>query len=317
MKPIVALPFRSQAALISDEARQKLKDAGFDLVCNETGKTLPKDQQKAMIKDAFAIIAGTEPYNAEMISEANNLKVIIRFGVGTDNFDLGAMREKGISVGVIANHNSVAEFALTLMLSVIKNLPKYDSTVRDGAWTRYPMHELNQKTIGIVGFGRIGQCLAGMLTGFNTKILAHDPYLSDERILACGATPVSLDELLESSDIVSLHLPSTPETRHMINRETISKMKNGAYIVNTSRGALVDEAALYEALTEGKLAGAALDVYEVEPVTKDNPLFSLDNIVLAPHVAALSYETNYNACMTCADSIIRVAEGKTPIYPVL
>lgn len=317
MKPIVALPFRSQAALICDEARQKLKDAGFSLVCNETGKKLPREQQKELIKDAFAIIAGTEPYDAEMISEANNLKVIIRFGVGTDNFDLDAMREKGIAVGVIANHNSVAEFALTLMLSVIKNLPKYDSTVRDGAWTRYPMHELNQKTVGIVGFGRIGQCLAGMLAGFHTKILAHDPYLSDDKILACGATPATLDVLLANSDIISLHLPSTPETHHMINRETISKMKDDAYIVNTSRGALVDEVALYEALTNGKLAGAALDVYEVEPVTKDNPLFSLDNIVLAPHVAALSYETNQNACMTCADSILRVADGKLPIYPVL
>ena len=314
MKPIVAMPFRSQAALVCDEARQMLIDAGFELRCNETGKSLPREEQKAMIADAFAVIAGTEKYDAEMLEGADQLKAVIRFSVGTDNFDLNTMKEKGIAVGVIANHNSVAEFALTLMLNVIKNMPRFDAAVREGKWARFPIRELSKKTVGIVGFGRIGSRLAELLSGFNVNLMAYDPYLDAETIKARGASPATLEELLRSSDIVSLHLPSTPDTYHLINSDTIAMMKDGAYLVKTARGALVDEKALHAALTEGKLAGAALDVYEVEPITADNPLFALDNTALAPHAAALSYETNYNGGITCAQSIIQVYNGGTPVY---
>lgn len=316
MKPIVALPFRHQAGLICDEARQMLVDAGFELVCNETGTRLPREAQKEMIANAFAVIAGTEKYDADMLSEANNLKAIIRFGVGTDNFDLVAMREKGIALGVIANYNSVAEFALTLMLGATKNLPKFDATVRDGAWTRYPMFEVSNKTVGIVGFGRIGRRLAELLKGFNVTLLVYDPYIDPAAVASLGAQSVSLDTLLKQSDFVSLHLPATPQTHHLINAETLALMKPNAYLINTSRGALVDEQALYEALVKGTIRGAALDVYETEPVEKGNPLFTLDNIVLAPHVSAMSYETNYNAGITCAQSIIQVFQGGKPVYPI-
>lgn len=316
MKPIVALPFRHQAGLVCEDARQMLLDAGFELVCNETGARLSREDQKAMIEDAFAVIAGTEKYDADMLSAAKNLKVIIRFGVGTDNFDLKAMREKGVSLGVIANHNSVAEFALTLMLGAVKNLPKFDATVREGAWTRYPMRELSHKTVGIVGFGRIGRRLAELLKGFNVTLLVYDPYIDPAAVSQLGATLVPLDELLKQSDFVSLHLPATEQTHHLINARTLALMKPGAYLVNTSRGALVDEQALFDALTAGRISGAALDVYEMEPVQKGNPLFDLDNIVLAPHVSAMSYETNYNAGITCAQSIIQVYQGGKPVYPI-
>ena len=125
-----------------------------------------------------------------------------------------------------------------------------------------------------------------------------------------------MEQLLRQSDVVSLHIPSTPETHHLINAETLAMMKDGAYLVNTARGALVDEKALYEVLTSGKLSGAALDVFEKEPITKDNPLFTLDNTVFAPHVSALSFETNYNGSLICAESIIRVYRGEKPVYPV-
>ena len=316
MKPIVSLPFRHQKGLVCEEARQMLIDAGFELRCNETGDRLSREDQKAMIKDAYAVIAGTEKYDADMLAGAENLKVIIRFGVGTDNFDLDAMREKGIAVGVIANYNSVAEFALTLMLGLIKNLPKFDATVREGKWTRYPMGELSGKTVGIVGFGRIGRRLAQLLKGFDVHLIVHDPYLPKEAISDFGATPATLEELLRQSDVVSLHLPATPQTQHLINADTLDLMKDGAYLVNTSRGALIDERALYDALVSGKLRGAALDVYETEPVVKGNPLFDLDNIVLAPHVSAMSFETNYNGGLTCARSIISVRNGGKPVYPI-
>ncbi len=314
MKKKVAFPFRHHATLVCPEAKQMLLDAGFELVCNDTGEKLSFEEQHAMIADAFAVIAGTERYDAEMLEGCSELKVIIRFGVGTDNFDLETMKKKGIQVGIISNYNAVAEFALTLILATMKNLPLYDAEVRSGGWARYSMRELSYKTVGLMGFGRIGKRLAELLKGFDVKVLAYDPYLPPEVMIERGAEPVSFDELLARSDVVSLHLPATEATRHIINAETIAKMKDGAYLVNTSRGILIDEAALLEALKSHKLGGAGLDVYEKEPVTAENPLFKLDNDVLAPHVSALTYETNYNAGIICANSIINVLHGERPVH---
>ena len=312
----VALMTRHHATLICQEARELLLNAGFEIVSNDTGLILSPEEQKALIKDAYAIVAGTEKYDREMLLGCDNLKVVTRFGVGTDNFDLNTMREMGVQVGVIANHNAVAEFALTLMLNVLKNQQNYDPVVRQGLWSRFPMRELSAKTVGIVGFGRIGRRLAELLSGFGVKILAYDPYLNEQAARERNVTPVALDELLAQSDIVSLHLPSTPQTYHLINTESIARMKDGAYLVNTSRGSLVDESALYDALVSGKLAGAGLDVFEREPITAENPLFALTNTALAPHVSALTYETNYNGGIICAQSIVNVAQGGKPLYPL-
>ena len=307
---------RHHASLICEEARTMLKEAGFEIVSNDTGRILSREEQKELIRDAYAIIAGTEKYDREMLDGCDSLKVVTRFGVGTDNFDLQAMRDMGIQVGVIANYNAVAEFALTLILSVMKNLPRYDQAARAGKWSRFQMRELTGKTVGLVGFGRIGRRLAELMSGFGVTILAYDPYMNEEAAKERKVQSVSLEELLERSDVISLHLPSTKETYHLINKENIGKMRDGAYLINTSRGALVDEEALYEALACGKLSGAALDVFEKEPVTADNPLFGLEQTVLAPHVSALTYETNYNGGLICAESIIRVAQGQKPIYPL-
>lgn len=312
----VAFPFRHHASLVCAEAKQMLIDAGFELVCNDTGRKLDRDEQKAMIADAYAIIAGTEPYDADMLSACKELKVMMRFGVGTDNFDLNAMREMGVQVGVIANHNAVAEFALTLMLSTLKNVPLYDAAVRRAGWNRYTMRELSGKTVGLMGFGRIGRRLAELLSGFRANVIAYDPYMNDEAARQLNVHPVSFDALLEQADIISLHLPMSAATRHTINAETIAKMKDGAILINTARGGLVDEKALVVALESGKLSGAGLDVYETEPVVPGNPLFDIQNTVLAPHVSALSIETNFEAGMTCARSILQVAEGGKPTYPL-
>jgi len=316
MKPIVVLPFHSQARAFCAEARQMLLDAGFELRCNDSGNRPTPEDLKQMLSGAYAVVAGTEKYTADVLAAADQLKAVIRFGVGTDNFDIPAMREKGLAIGVIANHNSVAEFTLTLMLGMIKNLPRLDTAARNGQWARFPMRELSRKTVGIVGFGRIGRRLAELLKGFEVELLAYDPFVPHDTINSCGAEPVTLEQLLGRSDVVSLHLPSTPDTYHLINAQTLAQMKDGAYLVNTARGALIDEKALYEALTSGKLSGAALDVFEKEPITKDNPLFTLDNAVFAPHVSALSFETNYNGSIICAESIIRVYRGENPVYPV-
>ena len=178
------------------------------------------------------------------------------------------------------------------------------------------MRELTGKTVGVVGFGRIGRRLCELLSGFGVTVLAYDPFMNEQAAAERKVTPVALDTLLESADIVSLHLPATEETKHLINADTIAKMKDGAYLINTSRGALVDEKALYDALTSNKLAGAALDVFEREPVTADNPLFALPNTVLSPHCSALTYETNYNGGIICAQSIVNVLRGGKPLYPL-
>ncbi|MBR5267467.1 MAG: phosphoglycerate dehydrogenase [Lachnospiraceae bacterium] len=316
MKKKVAFMTRHHSTLICEEARTMLTEAGFEIVSNDTGRILTREEQKALIKDAYAIIAGTEKYDRDMLEGCDNLKVVTRFGVGTDNFDLQAMREMGMQVGVIANYNAVAEFALTLILAVMKNLPRYDAAVRDGKWSRFSMRELTGKTVGLVGFGRIGRRLAELLAGFGVTILAYDPFINEEAAKERHVQVADLDELLAKSDVVSLHLPSTKETQHLINAESIAKMKDGAYLINTARGALVDEEALYGALVSGKLSGASLDVFEKEPVTKENPLFGVENTVLAPHVSALTYETNYNGGLICAESIIRVANGEKPVYPL-
>ncbi len=312
----VAIPFKHQSTLVCDEAREMLKNAGFEILCNE-GRDLSRDEQKEMIKDAFGIMAGVESYDADMLSACKSLRCVIRFGVGTDNFDLQKMKEMNVEVGVISNRNAVAEFTLTLMLAAVKNLILFDRTTRQGRWDRFTMTELAGKTIGIIGFGRIGKRLAELLKMFDATILVYDPYIEGSALkTGDDFRLVSFEELLAQSDIISVHAPSVKSTYHMINAETIGKMKDGVVLVNTSRGALIDETALYEALVSGKVRAAGIDVYEKEPITKENPLLTLDNVVVAPHAAALSYETNYNGGLISAKSIINVLNGGKPLYPL-
>lgn len=316
-KPIVAMPFRHHATHVSPEARKLLTDAGFVLRCNDTGRVLTPEEQHDMIRDAFAVIAGTEKYPAGMLAGCERLRVIVRFGVGYDNFDLNEMKRMGIRVGVIANYNAVAEFTLTLMLAAIKNYPRLDAAVRRGEWARFPMRELSGKTVGLIGFGRIGRRVAELLAGFGVTLLVYDPYTKPEVLAAQHAEGVALDELLERSDIVSLHLPSNAETYHFLDAGRIARMKDGAILINTARGALVEEAALVAALRSGKLFSAGIDVYEHEPVTPDTPILAVENTALAPHCSAITFETNYNGGITCAESILRVWNGGDPVYPVL
>ena len=317
MKPIVAFASAHQDSQVCMEAKELLRNAGFELALNETGKKFNSSELKEFIKGAFGVVAGTEKYDADVLAGCTELKAVVRFGVGTDNFDLETMKKMGVKVGVISNNNAVAEFTLLLMMATVKQLVRYDHAVRGGGWDRYRMTELRGKTIGIVGFGRIGKRLAELLSGFGCRILAYARHLDDETAKKYNIILTDFDSLLAQSDIVSLHIPANDSTKHIINRKSIAKMKDGAVLINTARGALVDEESLYEALTSGKLAGAGLDVYEKEPVTSaDNPLFSLDNVVLAPHCAALSEETNYNGGLICARSMISVYNGGEPEYPV-
>ena len=294
-----------------------LIDSGFELVCNESGKVLSFEEQKDMIHDAFAVIAGTEKYDAAMLNGCGELRVILRFGVGTDNFDLETLHRMGVQVGVISNCSAVAEFAVMEMLCAMKHLPQLDREVRQGRWTRYPMREERGKTVGLIGFGRIGKRCAELLAPFGARLLAYDPRPDAACAQRLGVTLTGFEQVLAQSDVISLHLPATPATRHLICRDTIAMMKDGVFLVNTARGSLVDEGALYEALTNGKMAGAGLDVYEDEPVrSPDNPLFALDNVTLTPHTAAITAETNYQGGIDCAQSVLNVAQGGKPVWPL-
>ena len=315
-RPLVVFPFRSFPSLVGEKTAQELENAGFRVAANLTGRKLTDAEMQGLTKDAFAIIAGSERYSRDLIRAAKNLRLILRFGVGLDNFDLDAIRERGILLGVIRNDQAVAEHALMLMLSVLRQAPARDHEIRSGVWNHTPLHELRGKTVGLLGFGRIGQSVAALLQSFRVTLLAADPFFDQEAGKRLHVTEAGFEELLKKSDILSLHLPDKKENENLLNETAFSFMKPGAFLINTARGKLVDENALLKALESGRLAGAGLDVFRTEPLPKDSPLLSAPNLVLSPHTAALTVETNEEACRTVVSSVIRVFYGQEPDYPV-
>ena len=203
-----------------------------------------------------------------------------------------------------------------LMLSLLRQQSARERELRDGIWDHSLAAELRGKTVGLYGFGRIGRRLAGLLSGFEVKIIAADPYFDEAAGRRWNVTRTDPDTLLKESDILSLHLPGTAENAGIIGEEAIGKMKHGARLINPARGILVDEEALCRALSEGRLAGAALDAFSKEPPAADSPLFSAPNLILTPHMAALTAETNRAACRTALRSVLSVYHGGEPEYPV-
>lgn len=224
------------------------------------------------------------------------VRLIMRWGVGYDQIDVVAAAERGIAVANTPSYctDEVAEHTIALLVSAARRVPQIHAGMAAGGWpstrTR-PVHRIRGQTLGLVGFGRIGVATARRAAGLGLRLIAHDAYLSDEQIRARGAEPRSLDALLAEADFVSLHMALTPETRHIIDARCINLMKPTAYLINTCRGPVVDEQALTAALQRGHLAGAALDVFETEPLAGDSPLRHMDNVILTPHMAAYSEES--------------------------
>jgi len=253
--------------------------------------------------------------DAELLAAAPRLRVVGRIGVGLDNLDLPALSERGVVVCWPPEENavSVAEHVFALLLSLARKVPAGDQSVRAGEWDR-PAHigfELFGKTLSILGMGRIGMRVALRARAFGMRVLGYDPYLTAQSpaITESGAELVSLAEALSRADVVSLHLPLTPETRRLLNAGALSQMKPTAVLLNTSRGGVVDEAALTAALREGRLAGAALDVRETEP-PGDSPLHALPNVVLTPHIASWTAESLHRVISTVAADVSRVLDGE-------
>jgi len=269
------------------------------------------------LRGVDAVILGGEKFTAEVIEAVDRLKVIGRFGVGLDNVDLDAATRRGVFVTftpVLAE--TCAELTLGLILALARRIVEADSAVRAGGWEseKFAGHDVQGATLGIIGLGRIGSVVARRARGFNMKVLYYSrtrkPDLEKELGLEC----VDLDTLLKESDFVSLHVPLTEKTVNMIGERELRLMKKTAYLINISRGLVVDEKALYKALAEGWVAGAGLDVLSVEPPSPENPLLKLRNVVLTPHVGSATVECRRRMTLTVVDDVLRVLEGKMPRY---
>ena len=274
-----------------------------------------RDELKAALQkgvDAVLIRSATK-MDAEAIGWAKGLKVIARAGVGLDNVDIPSATTAGVMVvnAPTSNIVSAAELAISLLLASARFISPAHAALKNGKWARskYTGAELFEKTIGIVGFGRIGQLVATRMQAFGMNVIAYDPYLAPARAAQLGAKLVDLDELLKNSDFISIHLPKTKETANLIGKDALAKVKPTVRIINAARGGVLDENALYEALKEGKVAGAGLDVFATEPCT-DSPLFTLDNVVATPHLGASTDEAQERAGIAVAISVRKALSGE-------
>lgn len=260
----------------------------------------------ALIEAEAVLIRSATKMDAEAIAAAPALRVIARAGVGLDNVDVPAATQAGVMVvnAPTSNVTSAAELAVGLLLASARNIAPASAALKGGAWKRnaYGGVELLDKTAGIIGFGRIGQLVAQRLTGFGMKLIAHDPFANTQRAGQLGVRLVGLDELLESSDFISIHLPKTTETLGLIGKEALAKVKPGVHIVNAARGGILDEEALADAVAQGRVAGAGLDVFAQEPCT-DSPLFAFENVVVTPHLGASTDEAQEKAGIAVARSV--------------
>ncbi|TFV95135.1 phosphoglycerate dehydrogenase [Orlajensenia leifsoniae] len=268
----------------------------------------------AALADANAILVrSATQVDAEAIAAAPKLQVIARAGVGLDNVDIKAATTAGVMVvnAPTSNIISAAELTVGHILSLARHIPAAHNALAQGQWKRsaYTGTELYEKTVGIIGLGRIGALITARLQAFGTNVIAYDPYITSARAQQLGVQPVSLDELLEQSDFITIHMPKTPETTGMISTEQLKKMKKTAYVVNVARGGLIDEAALHEALVAGEIAGAGLDVFVSEP-PEDSPLLALPNVVVTPHLGASTDEAQEKAGVSVAKSVRLALAGE-------
>jgi len=280
---------------------------------------LTEDGIIRVAQEAEAILFRMKPpVTFRLLSSCPKLKCVGRHGVGLDSLDLEAATRLGIPVvhAPGSNSDSVAEHALMLMLAAVKKLVPIEQGTRMGEWRGQQVRgitELKGATLGIIGVGNIGRRVAHIARGFGMRTLGYDPYVPPDELERREVEPVrEIAQLLARADIVTCHTPLTSETRHLINETTIGQMKDGAIFINTSRGGVHDERALFEALTRGELRAAGLDVWEEEPVSKDNPLLNLPNVVCTPHVAGLSETASRNIALQVAEEILRVLRGEKP-----
>ena len=295
-------------------AKALLEENGAQVIENPNGRPMTREELLAVVGDIDGVVVGVDTWNEEIFSRAPKLRAMARFGVGVDNIDLAAAKAHGIQVTNAKgmNSNPVAELTVGLILSTLRNVPAFNASVREGKWDRFMGRDLAGMTIGLLGFGDIAQRVAKKLSGFDVSICAYDLYPNLEKAKELSVEMVSMEEVLRRADVVCMHLPSLPSTHRIMNERTFGMMKDGSYFINTARGALVDETALAQALRSGKLKAAAVDVFEQEPVRRDNPLLALPNLFATPHTAAETYDTYHNVGLATARQLLDVFAGKKP-----
>ena len=308
-KVLLAVP---QAHPVIEPVLERLRAAGCELVRNRSGRKLSEQELIESLPGVFGTIAGVEPYNERVFAAAPELKVVARMGVGYDLIDVAAATRHGVAItmGFGTNHEAVADHAFALMAGLGNRLLAYHGQVMAGDWGGHFQPGLYRTTIGIIGLGRIGRALARRCRAFEMRILAYDAMPDAAFAREHGIELVDLETLFREADFVSVNAPLTPETEKLVNRERQALMKPSAFLINTARGGLVDEVALYEALAAGRIAGAGLDVFEAEPLPANSPLRELSNVLLTPHCAGGSIEAVVAMANRCVDNILAIRDGR-------
>lgn len=300
---------------VEGQHTQILKAAGFDVVYPKnphfTRGHCGEEESVEELSVADAVIAGSEHITASMLERLPRLRVIARSGVGYDRVDVPAATAKNIVVTITptAVHEAAAEHALALLLAVSKQVVVRDRATRIGQWPRNLVEPVRGKTIGILGLGRIGRSMAVRAIALGMNVIACDSFPDEAFARENRIQLVDFDTLIERCDVLSIHCPVTDQTRGLVNRDVFRRMKPHAIVINTARGAVIKEADLVEALAEGKIKGAGLDVYEVEPPTRDNPLFAFDNVVLSPHAAGGDWRAMQEMAIEAANCIVQLHRG--------
>ncbi|HAF61719.1 MAG TPA: hypothetical protein DCK95_05285 [Anaerolineaceae bacterium] len=287
----------------------KSKNIAFD-----DKNDIEKEELLSCIADYDALIVrGRTKVTADVFEQGKKLKVVGRCGVGVDNIDLEAAKQHNVAVvnAPVATTIAVAEHAMALMLAMVREIPKADSGIKAGIWYKKEIKgaELNGKTLGVIGFGHIGSTVGSYAKAFGMKVIAYDLIASPEQIKQHGGEPVTFDELLQQADIITLHVPLTDRTKHMINAGAFTKMKKGVRIISAARGGVIDEMDLLQALESGKVASAALDVYEKEPPT-DSPLVRHPNFIGTPHLGGQTKEAQQRAAVDIVNEVLAALEGE-------
>lgn len=292
---------------------RQLQEKGFEVICNPHNRFYTEEELCAAVRGVFGTIAAAEPYTERVFEEAKDLRIVARWGVGYDRIDLDAATRHGVLIAMAfgANHEAVADLTLALMGALGENVVRHHLRVKRGGWGFESHPGLWRSTVGIIGLGRIGKAVARRCRGFEIRLLAYDtvPDVAFAREHQISLVP--LERLLREADYVTLHAPHTPETEDLINRERLALMKPTAFLINTARGGLVDEEALYEALASGKIAGAGLDTFKREPPI-DSPLLSLDNVIATPHSGGNNLSAEALVAERCISAVAGLTEGTGP-----
>ena len=303
---------------VVEEGKKYLTDRGYTI---KMGKGISVSQIAEDVVDCDAILARTAPFPKEVIEAGKKLKVIARHGVGCDNIDVKAAAERGILVTFTpeANAISVAEYTIGMIIALARNFFPGDKATRTGAWemrNKFHSVDLEGKTLGLVGAGRVGTLVAKKaFFGLDMKIVVYDPYIREIKGVPEAEIVTDPAMIFRESDFISLHVPATPETKGMVGKKYFDMMKPSSFLINAARGEIVNEKELYDVLKEKRIAGAALDVYDPEPPKNDNPLYILDNVILTPHNAALTHEAMTRMAVGAAMGIDDVLSGRTPKWP--